>query len=152
MGTRGKASKPLPLPSHSPHTWSQMPCPFQSPWSLFRIPLYSYSRLLPAIPLQSVSSHTKNLASVNSYLYYFSYCENLSMQIEAFPGGASGKEPTCQCRRHKRFRFDPWIQKIPWRRKWQPTPLFLPGECQVLRSLAGYSPWGLKVLNTSEAI
>ena len=69
-----------------------------------------------------------------------------------FPGGASGKEPTCQCRRHKRFRFDPWIQKIPWRRKWQPTPLFLPGECQVLRSLAGYSPWGLKVLDRSEAI
>ena len=57
---------------------------------------------------------------------------------QGFPDGASGKEPTCQCRRHKRFRFDPWIQKIPWRRKWQPTPLFLPGECQVLRSLVGY--------------
>ena len=33
-----------------------------------------------------------------------------------FPGGASGKEPTCQCRRHKRYRFDPWVGKIPWRR------------------------------------
>ena len=34
-----------------------------------------------------------------------------------FPGGASGKEPACQCRRHKRGRFDPWVGKIPWRRK-----------------------------------
>ena len=41
---------------------------------------------------------------------------------EGFPGGASGKEPTCRCRRHKRCRFNPWVGKIPWRRKWQPTP------------------------------
>ena len=39
-----------------------------------------------------------------------------------FPGGASGKEPACQCRRRKRCRFDPWDGKIPWRRVWQPTP------------------------------
>ena len=44
-----------------------------------------------------------------------------------FPGGASVKEPTCQCRRHKRCEFDPWVRKIPWRRAWQPTPVFLPG-------------------------
>ena len=46
------------------------------------------------------------------------------------PGGASGKEPTCQCRRHKRHKFDPWVRKIPWKRAWQPTPVFLPGESQ----------------------
>ena len=57
----------------------------------------------------------------------------------AFPGGASGKEPTCQCRRHKRHGFDPWVGKIPWRRAWQPT-LVLPGESHGQRSLAGYSP------------
>ena len=45
-----------------------------------------------------------------------------------FPGGASGKEPTCQCRRHKRCGFNPWVGKIPWRRAWQLTPVFLPGE------------------------
>ena len=38
-------------------------------------------------------------------------------------GGASGKEPTCQCQRHKRHRFDPWVGKIPWRRAWQPAPI-----------------------------
>ena len=62
-----------------------------------------------------------------------------------FPGGARGKEPACQCRRHKRCGFDPWIGKIPWRRAWQPTPVFLPGESHGQRSLEGYSPWGHRV-------
>ena len=59
---------------------------------------------------------------------------------ESFPGGTSGKEPACQCRRHKRHEFNPWVGKIPWRRAWQPTPVFLPGESHGQRSLAGYSP------------
>ena len=50
-----------------------------------------------------------------------------------------------QCRRP---RFDPW--KIPWRRAWQPTPVFLPGESHGQRSLVGYSPWGHKDLDTTE--
>ena len=44
------------------------------------------------------------------------------------PGGASGKEPACQCRRHRRCQFHPWLGKIPWRRMWQSTPVFLPRE------------------------
>jgi len=59
---------------------------------------------------------------------------------EGFLGGASGKEPTCQCRRLKRHRFDPWVGKIPWKRAQQPTPVFLPGESHGQRSLADYSP------------
>ena len=59
-------------------------------------------------------------------------------------GSTSGKEPGCQCRRCKKSGFDPWIGKIPWRRVWQPTPVFLPGESHGQRSLAGYSPWGRK--------
>ena len=47
------------------------------------------------------------------------------------------KESACQCRRH---RFNPWVRKILRRRKWQPTPVFLPGKCHGQRSLAGYSP------------
>ena len=61
-----------------------------------------------------------------------------------FPGGASGKESACQCRRYKRQRFYPWVRKIPWSRKWHPTPVFLPGKFHQQRSLAGYSPWGHK--------
>ena len=47
---------------------------------------------------------------------------------KGFPGGARGKESTFQSRRHKRYGFDPWVRKIPWKKKWQPTPVFLPGE------------------------
>ena len=54
----------------------------------------------------------------------------------------SGKE--CACR-YRRCRFNPWVGKIPWRRKWQPTAVFLPGIFHRQRSLAGYSPWGHKV-------
>ena len=60
------------------------------------------------------------------------------------PGDASDEESTCQRRRSKRLRFDPWVGKIPWRRAWQPTPVFLPGEFHGQKSLVGYSPWGHK--------
>ena len=45
-----------------------------------------------------------------------------------FPGGSAGKESTCQNKRCKRCEFDPWVGKIPWRRKWQPTLVFFPGK------------------------
>ena len=67
-----------------------------------------------------------------------------------FPGSTIGEEPICQCRRHKRLGFDPWVGKFPWRRAWQPTLVFLPGESHGQRSLAGYSPWGHKELDTTE--
>ena len=67
-----------------------------------------------------------------------------------FPGGAGGKEPACQGRKHKSPSFDPWVRKIPWGREWQPTPVFLSGESHGQRSLAGYSPWGHKESDTTE--
>ena len=60
--------------------------------------------------------------------------------LRASQVGASSKEPACQCRRHKRHGFDPWIGKIPWRRAWQLTPVCLPGESYGQRRLAGYGP------------
>ena len=68
-----------------------------------------------------------------------------------FPGGANGKEPTCQYR-DVRDSFDPCVGKIPWSRKWQPTPIFLPRESHGQRSLVGYnSLWGRKEPDTTEA-
>ena len=61
-----------------------------------------------------------------------------------FPSGSEGKESSCNAGGAK-GRFDPWVRKIPWRRKWEPTPVFLPGESHGQRSLAGYSPWGCRV-------
>ena len=54
----------------------------------------------------------------------------------------SSKESTCQFRRRG---FNPWVRKIPWWRRWQPTPSFLPGKSQGQRSLVGYSPRGHRV-------
>ena len=71
------------------------------------------------------------------------------MSFMGFPWWLSGKESACQCRRHKR-RFDPWIGTIPWRRKWQPTPVFLPGKSHGRGSPVGYSPWGCKESDTTE--
>ena len=60
----------------------------------------------------------------------WTYLWGATIQPSGFPGDAM------------RCRFDPWVRKIPWRRAWQPTPVFLPGESHGQRSLAGYSPWG----------
>ena len=68
--------------------------------------------------------------------------------LENTPGSASGKESACQC---KRLRFDPRVRKIPWRRKWQPTAVFLPGESHRPRNLTGCSPWGHEELDATEA-
>ena len=52
-----------------------------------------------------------------------------------FPSGARGKESSCQGKRHERHEFDPWVRKIPWSRKWQPAPVFVPGKHCGQRSL-----------------
>ena len=64
----------------------------------------------------------------------------------------SGKESACQRRRYKRHRLDPWTGKIPWRRAWQPSPVFLPGKSHGQRSLTGYSPQGCKESDTTEHV
>ena len=67
------------------------------------------------------------------------------------PGGTSGKESICQCRRCKRCEFDPWIRKIPGERHGNPL-VFLPGESHGQRSLAGYSSWGRKEQDMTERL
>ena len=62
----------------------------------------------------------------------------------------AGKESTWNA--GERPGFDPWVGKIPWRRAWQPTPIFLPGESHGQRRLVGYSPWGCKELDTIEQL
>ena len=63
---------------------------------------------------------------------------------------SGGKEPACQCIRHKRCWFNPWVRKIPWRRARQPTPVFLPGESHGQRSLVGYGPQDHAESDTTE--
>ena len=65
-----------------------------------------------------------------------------STSFEDFPGGSDGKSI---CLQYRRPEFDPWVGKIPWRRKWQSPPVLLPGKSHGQRNLAGYSPWGHRV-------
>ena len=72
-----------------------------------------------------------------------------TLHPKGLPGGTNGKEPAGQCRRHG---SNPWVRKIPWRRKWQPTLVFLLEKSHAQRSLVGYSPWGHKKSDTTEHV
>ena len=67
-----------------------------------------------------------------------------------FPGSSAGKESTCQCRRHKRHGFKPWVRKISWRRKWQSTPVSLTGKFHGQRCLAGHTVHGVAESDMTE--
>ena len=81
---------------------------------------------------------------------YFSIFSTPSFLFFYFPDGSSGKEPTCQSRTFRRCRFNPWVGKIPWMRKWQPTPIILSGISHGQWSLVGYSPYSWKESDTTE--
>ena len=66
--------------------------------------------------------------------------------------GISWTEELDGCQKCRRPMFYPWVENIPWSRKWLPTTVFLPKEFRGQRSLAGYSPWGHKELDTTEQL
>jgi len=66
--------------------------------------------------------------------------------------GSVVKNPPAMQETFRRHGLNPWVGKIPWQRKWQLTPLFLPGGSHGQRSLADYSPWGRKELDTTERL
>ena len=70
-------------------------------------------------------------------------------KVMGFPGGSDGKASRLQCRRPE---FNPWVGKILWRRKWQPTPVLLPGKSHGQRSLVDYSPYDRKESDTTERL
>ena len=89
----------------------------------------------PHLP-KSCFTYFHTLSSISgAYIYDLPTCTS------GFPWWLSSKERACQCRRRG---LDPWVRKIPWRRKWQPTPLFLCGKSHAQRTLEGYSPWDRK--------
>ena len=70
--------------------------------------------------------------------------------LYGFPRWYRGKESACQCRNHRRCEFNPWVRKIPWRRDWLPTPVFLPGKSLGQRILMGHSTQGHKESDRTE--
>ena len=99
--------------------------------------------------------------SLSSFSFFFNKHQQLEsgsvfesiyrFVLGGFLNGLAWKESACQCRRHRRRKFSPWVWKILWRRsKWQSTSVFLPEKSHGLRSLVGYSPWGRKESDTTE--
>ena len=76
--------------------------------------------------------------------------DNMRIYYMGFPGGSEGKASACNA--GDLGLTDPWLRKIPWRRKWQPTPVILPGKSHGQRSLVDYSPWDRKELDTTEQL
>ena len=73
----------------------------------------------------------------------------IDIDIDTLLCSSDGKEICLQCRRPG---LDSWVGKILWRRKWKPSPIFLPGESHGQRNLAGYSPWGHKEPDMTEQL
>ena len=113
--------------------------------STFKFPLFS-----PKYPLDlSCPNLCLTQAHVLNKVVTLFTCMQCRQDVSIW-GGTRGKESTCQCRRSKRYGFDPWVRKIPWSRIWYPTPVFLPGKFQGQRSLVVYSPWGCQGSDTAE--
>ena len=107
------------------------------------------AEVLPESVYGDAEEMTHNPFKENMFLQFVSWVKSPSYTVPVvgnpprhtgFPGGASGKEPSCQSRRHRRHRFDPWAGKIPQRRAQQLPTVFLPRESHGQRSLAGYGP------------
>ena len=82
-----------------------------------------------------------------SYSFFFFFFFLVYVTVFGLPRWLHVKESVCQCRRP---RFDPWVRKIPWSRKWQPILVFLSEKFQGQRNLAVYSPWDCKELEMTE--
>ena len=136
--------------------WSGLPCPplgdFPNPWIEsvspvapdWRRMLYSWAIMVaPKNPIDSMKRQNdmtvEDETSSGQKLSRRCYWGRVEGNYYNL-GDISDKEPTCQCGRHKRLRFSPWVWKIPWRRTWQPTLVFLPGNSHWQRNLVSYSP------------
>ena len=82
-------------------------------------------------------------------IFFFFFFNSSIVALRASSVAQMIKKICLQCGRPK---FDSWVGKIPWRRKWQPTPVFLPGEFHGQRSLESYTPWGRKESDTTKQL
>ena len=100
------------------------------------------SCLIPRIQQWAITSCTQNTGPIwglfSLHIWFYEWKKVVQM-VKNLPA-------------MQRPRFNPWVEKIPWRREQLPTPLFLPRESQGQRSLVGYSPWGCKESDTTERL
>ena len=106
--------------------------------------MFSIYFLLINKRIQIINFPLSTTLAASHRIFLFLFLEAMFGSKMGFLTWLSSKESACQCRRCRKCGFSPWVGKILWRRKWQSTPVFLPGESPGWRSLAGYSQWGHK--------
>ena len=131
--------------------WSPSHNLFSPPLLYFKMCVVSKLLLFFFFLLNNQDAHGRTpsfLLSIFHLHLLISISEPIYLTMD-FPNGSADRV-RLQFRRRRKYRFNPFVGKIPWRRKWQLTPIFLPGESHGQRSLADYSPWGCKELDTTE--
>ena len=118
---------------------------------LYQTPATQNEVRKPAVSASPGSLSNLHLQLMSQNLFFFPPVRHFLCMYVLLLKWCSGKESTCQRRRLRRCGFNP-CGKIPWRRRWQPTPVFLPGESNGQRSLVGYSPWGHKESDMTEQL
>ena len=88
-------------------------------------------------------------ATVHGVEKSWTWLSDITIIITGVNSGPGGKESACQCRRCRSHGFDPWVGKIPWRRKWKPTPVVLAWRIPWTEEPVGYSPWGHRESHTT---
>ena len=121
-----------------------------STWTLdslslgYTIPHQKASIILTVVPLEGTYHSSPAASRVFSVSFLFS---SFIMMFLGFPGGSDGKESACKARDLSSI---PGLGRFPWRRSWQPTPVFLPGDSHGQKSLVSYSPWGHRESHMTE--
>ena len=105
-----------------------------------------------SLPKMVATNQTRSLSHAVWWVQRKLWSFHLIPLCYGLPKWLSGEESACQCRRRRRHGLDPWIRKIPWRRKWQPAPVFSPRKSHGQRSLTGNSPWGHKESDMTEQL
>ena len=145
-----------------------------SAFALFHFVLQDHTYMLLQVPLYFLLLHSSPLwwksklilpAGIDDskviYIEFRDILTRFQILLSRFyypyrPGASSValaiKNPSASETNIMRLRFDPWVEQTPWRREWQPTPVFLPGEFHAQRSLVGYSSWGHKELDTTQQL
>ena len=109
---------------------------------------FTVSSFVTSRRMSRIQSHGSGFAARSKFCFLAFWLR--SSLGWGLPRWHSGEESACQCRGRKRCRFDPWVGKIPWSRKWQPAPVFLTGKFRGWRILVGYSPWSCKESEATE--
>ena len=135
QGRRDLACLVLPTPPHA-----------RVPLSTFPFLCFSSRSALPKSSTSAAASLEMLSPNFGNSDLFFSFCKLLSLELTLWLRWSR------VCLKCRRPRFDPWVGKIPWKRKWQPTLVFLPGEFHGWKSLADYSPWYCKESDMTEQL